>query len=83
MCINGSKNRVVATHLPHCGYAIEAFDETYDQIRCIVDQGQKKKRKIILGGDFNTQVNVGYRGMQLQSLVNSFGLSITNNSNIP
>ena len=51
--INGTRFRVVATYLPHCGYSVEHFDETFDQIRCIVDQGQKKKRKILLGGDFS------------------------------
>ena len=77
VCINGTTFRAVATYLPHCGYDVEYFDETFDQIRCLVDQGQKKRRKI------NTQINVGYRGMQLYSFVNSFGLCIANNSDIP
>ena len=74
VCINGLKIRVVAAYLPHCGYDVEVFDQTFDQIRCVVDQGQKQKRKIIIGGDFNLQVNVGYRGTQLQSLVDSFAV---------
>ena len=83
VCINGLKIRVVAVYLPHCGYDVEDFDQTFDQLRCVVDQGQKQKRKIIIGGDFNSQVNVGYRGTQLQSLVDSFALTITNNLDIP
>ena len=74
VCIGGSTIRAVAVYLPHCGYDVQVFDEAYEQIRCAVDQGRKKHRKIILGGDFNTQANIGYRGMQLQSPIDYFGL---------
>ena len=83
VCINGTKIRVVAIYLPHCGYDVEDFDQAFDQIRCIVDQGQKNKRTNIIRGVFNTQTNVGYRGMQLHSLIISFGLSIANKSDTP
>ena len=83
MCLHGRKIRVVAIYLPHCGSDVQVFDETYDQIRCAVDQGKRSNRKIILGGDFNTQANIGYSGTQLQSLIDSFGLCIENNSDTP
>ena len=83
ICIDRVAIRVVAVYLPHCGYDVQVFDDTYEQIRCAIDQGKKKQRKIIVGGDFNTQANIGYRGMQLQSLTDSFGLCITNVLDIP
>ena len=48
-----------------------------------MDQGRGGNRKTNLGGVFNTQTNIGYRGMQLQSLIDSFGLCITNALDTP
>ena len=73
----------VAVYMPHCGYDFSVFEETYDQLRCALDQISRKKRRVLLGGDFNTTLNVGIRGLHLHNLVNGYGLKITNALNDP
>ena len=37
---------------------------------------------LVIGGDFNTQINVGSRGLALQNLVETFSLCIANESDV-
>ena len=76
----GTKLRVIAVYVPHAGYPVEDFEETFDQLRYSIQTGRNLKRRIIVGGDFNSQLNVGMRGAALDNLVNSFGLQISNDS---
>ena len=62
LTVNEIKIRAVAVYMPHCGYTQDEFDETYDQLRCISGKAQTQRRRLIIGGDFNSQINVGYRG---------------------
>ena len=75
-----TKIRVVAVYVPHAGYSVEDFDETFDQLRYALQTGRNLKRPLIVGGDFNCQLGVGARGAALDNLANSFGLQINNNS---
>ena len=56
---------------------------TYNQFRCVLDQSCRKKRRVILGVDFNTIRGVGIRGLYLQHVANDYSLKITNESNEP
>ena len=77
---HGTKIRAVAVYVPHAGYSAELFDSTFDQLRYTLQQGRNLKRRLVLGGDFNSQLNVGIRGATLENLAVLFGLQITNNS---
>ena len=50
--VNKIKIRAVAVYVPHIGYPVSEFDETFDQLRCVIDQGRKCKRSIIVRGGF-------------------------------
>ena len=39
--INKMKARAVAVYLPHLGYAVSEFNDTFDQLRCVVDEGRR------------------------------------------
>ena len=78
-----SKVRAVAVYAPHRGYDWKHFEETFEQLRCVLDQAQKLKRKLIIGGDFNLQLGVGVRGEEFQNVVDGFGLATTNESDTP
>lgn len=76
----GTKIRVVAVYVPHAGYSVEDFDETFDQLRYTLQIGRNLKRRLVVGGDFNCQLNVGTRGDALDNLISCFGLQISNDS---
>ena len=52
--VNKISIRVVAVYMPHCGYSVEHFEDTFDQLRYVLDQATYQKRRIILGGNFNS-----------------------------
>ena len=41
--VNGTKLRAMAVYVPHCGYDIEHFNETFDQLRCFASVGRRKR----------------------------------------
>ena len=76
--VNGKRVRSIAVYVPHCGYSAQALEETYEQLRCSVSEAQKSKRRIIIGGDFNTCLKFGTRGILLEQFSKEFGLCISN-----
>merc|ERR1712086_101146 len=72
--VNGNKMRSIATYVPHCGYSVQQLEQTYDQLRCVVSEARRSKRAVIVGGDFNTQIGIGRRGILLEQLSEEFGL---------
>ena len=81
--VNKIKVRAVAVYLPHMGYAVSEFHDTFDQLRCVIDQGQKCRQRLVIGGDFNTQLGVGMRGAALAELQHSLSLNVLNDVNTP
>ena len=81
--VNGIKLRAMAVYVPHCGYDIEHFNETFDQLRCFASAGRRKGRRLVIGGDFNTQIDIGERGECLNEFVRTFCLTIANKSTTP
>ena len=49
----GIKMRSVAVYVPDAGYTMQVFDETFDQIRYVLQQGRNLKRRLVIGGDLN------------------------------
>ena len=39
--VNKMKVRVVAVYLPHIGYGVPEFNDTFDQLRCVVEGGRR------------------------------------------
>ena len=79
--MHGRNYCAISTYVPHCGYSREDFDETYNQLRCLVSKAHRLCKRIIIGGDFNTQFGVGIRGVALEQFSQEFGLCITNARN--
>ena len=83
-CVNGMKIRAVSVYVPYCGYiGVDVFDETYDRLRYLCAAGRKQRRRLLIGGDFNSQVGVGERGECMDEFVRSFGLVLANSSDTP
>jgi exonuclease III len=78
--VNKIKVRTIAVYLPHCGYTEQEYDTSIDQLKCILGEAKQKQRRIILGGDFNSQIGVGIRGATLHEIQSSYGLILTNDS---
>ena len=81
--VNKIKVRAVAVYLPHMGYTVSEFHDTFDQMRCVIDRGHKSRQRLIIGGDFNTQLGVGMRGAALAELQHSLSLNVLNDSSTP
>ena len=82
LVVNKRRLRSIAVYVPHCGYSRQDLEETFEQLRCTVSEAQRKNRSVIIGGDFNTQYNVGVRGILLEQFIQEVGLCI-NNGTIP
>lgn len=67
-----------ATYLPHCGYSAADLEQTYNQLRYVTSKAFRSNKRIIIGGDFNTQVNVGSRGIMFKEFAQEFSLCISN-----
>ena len=79
MMMEAGVTRFVATYTPHMGYSNHDLYRYYDQlITWVLDDARRQSRTIVVGGDFNTQLNVGLRGDCLADMARGFHLQITN-----
>ena len=72
MMMKAGVTRFVATYTPHMGYSNHDLYRYYDQLAWVLDDARRQGRTIVLGGDFNTQLNVGIRGDCLADLAKNF-----------
>ena len=72
--------RFIAAYAPHAGYKIEDLQSFYDSLCFITSDARAKGYISILGGDFNTQLDVGLRGSLLNEYANAYDLSIANSA---
>ena len=70
--------RYISVYMPHAGYPLVEFEECIKYISEIVLEGQRKKYKCILGGDFNTEMGRGTRSDIMMELMGEFGLEACN-----
>ena len=70
--------RIAAVYVPHAGYSQGELDTCYDQLDIAVQGGTRANRINIVGGDFNSQRDVGTRGDSLRSFVSKNALRIAN-----
>ena len=57
MTFYGKKYRVVTIYLPHAGYDESFILEIYGQAQVLIDQALQNSMNIIVGGDFQTELN--------------------------
>jgi exonuclease III len=62
LVLSGTKYRIIAVYVPHAGYHVDYFTVCFDHLRKTLLDGQRKGMKCMLGGDFNTEQNRGWRG---------------------
>ena len=72
------KVRFVSVYVPHCGYTEEELHNAYDQMRTAADSAWHRGLGIVVGGDFNTQLGLGLRGILLNELADAYNMNITN-----
>ena len=66
--------RIVSLYCPHGGYEIADLEEVYHQLYVLLLEAQRRNLRIIVGGDFNTVVGVGDRGILLNDFLHTFWL---------
>ena len=69
---------IIAICVPHAWYSWDDLHLTYDHLRNAMTWSCRYSSKIIIGGDFNTQLDVGYRGRLLQKFANEYKLLFGN-----
>ena len=52
----------VAVYSPHDGFADEIVANTYNEVDETISRAKRKKRKIIIGGDFQCDIDEIERG---------------------
>ena len=82
LVLNGTKYRIIAVYIPHAGYNIDYFTVCFNYLRKAVLDGQRLGMRCMIGGDFNTERNRGWRGDRLEELVCELGLDVCKNPNL-
>jgi len=82
LLLNGNKYRVIAVYVPHAGYDVYWFDTCFDHLRKTIIDGQRMGFKCMVGGDFNTEQNRGWRGDRLEELLCETDLEVCNKSSM-
>lgn len=72
--------RFIAVYFPHAGYALEEFETCIDNLRTNVLMGQRLGMKCMVGGDFNIEMNRGWRRDRLREFLVETGLVAANDS---
>ena len=65
--------------MPHARYDFDELHSVYDQLYSLLDHIMQKRFDFIVGGDFNTVVDIGSRGDLFKELIAMFDVQITNN----
>ena len=67
--LHGKGYRILAIYVPHAGYNVNEYEICLDDLRKCVLEGQRQGRKCMVGGDFNTELQRGWRGDRLRELL--------------
>ena len=70
--------RFVAAYAPHSGYSRDVLNQFYEDLHACLEDARGGRFQLVVGGDFNTQLNTGFRGTLLQDVVETFDFTITN-----
>ena len=70
--------RFISVYLPHAGFPRQMLDDTYNDLRSTVRTAKQTGKYAVIGGDFNTQADVGMRGELLSEFASEFELHLCN-----
>ena len=70
--------QIAAVYIPHAGYSFDELHSLYDELHALFDYGMQKRFDLIVGGDFNTVVNLWPRWDLLNEMMAMFDLQIAN-----
>ena len=76
--IGGKFCRCIAVYCPHAGFEMKYLDEVYEKLEIVCKEAEEAGKRLLIGGDFNTVLHRGYRGLRLQEFANIFNLAIVN-----
>ena len=79
--MGATRVRAVAVYIPHGGYDVACLYDTCDVLREALLEGRRKGCRLVVGGDFNTQLSIGSRGDLLEEICECFGLAVANDGN--
>ena len=78
MKIFGRKYRIIAVYVPHQGYPVDDFASCFDHLRLTVLDAHREGMQCMLGGDFNTELERGWRGGCLREYLIEVSLKVVN-----
>ena len=70
--------RLISVYFPHSNLAPQFLDECYAQVFALIEDVMAKHLAFVVGGDFNSTLDDGPRGLQLQELIDGFNLQVCN-----
>ena len=70
--------RFISIYCPHAGCPLSDLANLYEELELVLDEARRQCFRIILGGDFNTVLNVGDRGAMLNEIRQNFSLRVSN-----
>ena len=80
-CMIGEKlTRLISIYFPHSSKpgAAQLLDDCYHHLYSLFDAGLTTGMAILIGGDFNSTLDCSSREMRLRSLIDGYGLQISN-----
>ena len=78
MIVFGKKYRIIAVYVPHGGYRVEDFTTCFHHLRETVLEAHRSGMKCMMGGDFNTELEHGWRGGYLREYLIEVNLGVVN-----
>ena len=72
--------RVVSVYMPHIGYGWQAFHQCFEDLSNLLMQAQDQGMHVIIGGDFNLNLDDSMRGSVMREFCHQFSMVIANGS---
>ena len=82
MLIGKTRYRIISVYLPTTDYDIDILEDLYGQLGELVGDARRNGMKLIIGGDFNTEYDVGPRGDLLRDFLDEYALDAMNKPGI-
>ena len=73
----GHNFRIISVYAPHLGYGEASLQLLYTTLSGLAEEARSAGKRVIIGGDFNTQLIVGVRSESMGNFASEHHLSIT------
>ena len=74
----GKTLRLFAVYFPHAGYPWSLFEKSWEDLSSLCMEAQDKGMQVIVGGDFNLELQRGDRGRCMHDFCDQFLLEVAN-----